>query len=167
MFMLHIKTFLFIFIIGILTTGTAHAEQPNDADALEDISEGKVVWDITTQNPKKLLVYLNVIQQTYDDLVRQDVKPDMVFTFRGPVLKLISTQPLDLDNGNQTEHEEALDLLKNMSQRPGVKMESCSVAARLMGIDNETIIPEVKPVGNTFVSLIGYQHKGYALIPIY
>lgn len=165
--MLYIKSFLIIFVAGILTTGMAHAEHPNDADALENISEGKVVWDITTQNPKRLLVYLNVIQQTYDDLVRQDVKPDMVFTFRGPVLKLISTQPLDLDLEDEAAHEEAIELLKAMRQKPGVKMESCSLAARLMGIDNETIIPEVKPVGNTFVSLIGYQHKGYALIPIY
>ena len=163
----YIKSFLIIFVAGILTTGMAYAEHPNDADALENINKGKVVWDITTKNPKKLLVYLNVIQQTYEDLVRQDVKPDMVFTFRGPVLKLISTQPLDLDLEDEAAHEEALELLKAMGQKPGVKMESCSVATRLMGIDNETIIPEVKPVGNTFVSLIGYQHKGYALIPIY
>ncbi len=46
-------------------------------------------------------------------------------------------------------------------------MESCSIATKLMGVDNVTFIPYVKPVGNTFVSLIGYQKKGYALIPIY
>lgn len=163
--MIHIRAFKIFFIASCLMLGMVQAEQPDDADALNNISEGKVVWDITTGSPKKLLVYLNVIQQTYDDLMRQNVKPEMIFTFRGPVLKLISTPPSDLEE--ETAHKEALDLLRVMSQRPGVKMESCSVATRLMGIDNETIIPEVKPVGNTFVSLIGYQHKGYALIPIY
>lgn len=163
--MIHIRAFKVFFITSCLMLGMVQAEQPDDADALNNISEGKVVWDITTGSPKKLLVYLNVIQQTYDDLMRQNVKPEMIFTFRGPVLKLISTPPSDLEE--ETAHKEALDLLRVMSQRPGVNMESCSVATRLMGIDNETIIPEVKPVGNTFVSLIGYQHKGYALIPIY
>jgi hypothetical protein len=82
-------------------------------------------------------------------------------------VKLISSQPLDLPLDEEEAHEKVLDQLREFSKRPGVKMESRSVAARLLGIGNDTIIPEVKPVGNTFVSLIGYQKKGYALIPIY
>ena len=110
---------------------------------------------------------MKVIEETYDDLVRQDVKPDMIFTFHGPVVKLISSQSLDLALDEEEAHEELLDRLRKLSKKPGVKMESCSVAARLLGIDNDTIMSEVKPVGNTFVSLMGYQNKGYALIPIY
>ena len=121
----------------------------------------------TVGSPIKLLLLMKVIEETYDDLVRQDVKPDMVFAFHGPVLKLISSEPLDLPLDEEEAHEEVLDLLREFSQKPGVKMESCSIAARLLSIDNDTIMPEVKPVGNTFVSLIGYQKKGYALIPIY
>lgn len=45
-------------------------------------------------------------------------------------------------------------------------MESCSISTRLLDIDNESIIPGIKPVGNTFVSQIGYQKKAYAVIPI-
>ena len=157
-------------IIGFLVlhvSSLVYAEKPTDADALRDINEGKVVWDVTVGSPIKLLLLMKVIEETYDDLVRQDVKPDMIFTFHGPVVKLISSEPLDLTLDEEEAHEEVLDLLRKFSQKPGVKMESCSVAARLLGIDNDTIMPEVKPVGNTFVSLIGYQKKGYALIPIY
>jgi len=107
-----------------------------------------------------------VIDETYQDLVKQDVTPDMVFTFHGRVLRLLSSQPLELDLDEEVALEELLALIQTMSKKPGVKMEACSVASRILGIDNSTIIPEVKPVGNTFVSLIGYQQKGYALIPI-
>lgn len=164
------KKKLIMIIIGFLVlhvSSLVYAERPTDADALRDINEGKVVWDVTVGSPIKLLLLMKVIEETYDDLVRQDVKPDMIFTFHGPVVKLISSEPLDLPLDEEEAHEEVLDLLRKFSQKPGVKMESCSVAARLLGIDNDTIMPEVKPVGNTFVSLIGYQKKGYALIPIY
>jgi len=158
---------IIIGFLGLLVSYLVNAEKPTDGDALRDVNEGKVVWDVTVGSPSKLLLLMKVIEETYDDLIRQDVKPDMIFTFHGPVVKLISSQPLDLPLDEEEAHEKVLDQLREFSKKPGVKMESCSVAARLLGIGNDTIIPEVKPVGNTFVSLIGYQKKEYALIPIY
>ena len=150
----------------VLLSGAVYAEKPSDEDALRGLSEGKVIWDVTVSDPGRLLFLMRVIEETYEDLVRQNVKPDMIFTFHGRVLKLISTEPLDLSIDEEQAQEELLQLIENFGKRPGVKMESCSVAARFLGIGNDTIIPQVKPVGNTFVSLIGYQQKGYALIPI-
>ncbi len=168
-YLMFIKNRIFI-LIGILflfASNLAIAEKPSDVDALGNINEGKVVWDITVGNPIKLSLMLKVIEETYDDLVRQNVKPDMVFAFHGPVMKLITTESPDLALDEEEAHEVILELLTDFSKKPGVKMESCSIAARLLNIDNDTIITEVKPVGNTFVSLIGYQKQGYALIPIY
>ena len=158
-------TTLYLLVLALLTS-SAYAEKPNDADALAGIETGKVVWDVTLSKPSRLLFVMKVIEETYDDLVKQDVTPDMVFTFHGPVLKLLSSQQMELDLDEETAHEELLELIQRLRKKPGIKMESCSVAARFLKIDNATIIPEVKPVGNTFVSLIGYQQKGYALIPI-
>ncbi len=157
---------LFHILLILLLVSNAQADKPSDADALEGIDTGKVIWDVTLSNPSRLLFVMKVINETYEDLVQQNVTPDMVFTFHGRVLKLLSSQPLELDLDEELALEELLVLIKDMSQKPGVKMESCSVASRILGIDNSSIISEVKPVGNTFVSLIGYQQKGYALIPI-
>ena len=157
-------------IIGFLVlhvSSLVYAEKPTDADALRDINEGKVVWDVNVGSPGKLLKLLKVMEETYDDLVRQGANPDMILAFRGPVVKLISSESLDLPLDEEEAHEEVLNLLRTFRQKPGVKMESCSVSTRMLGIDDDTIMAEVKPVGNTFVSLIGYQKKGYALIPIY
>ncbi len=150
----------------MLCTNGVYAEKPSDADALKGINEGNVIWDVTVGSPSKLLFLLKVIEETYDDLERQNVKPDMVFLFHGPAMKLISTNPLDLPLDEEEAHEEVLELIKKMSKLSGVKMESCSIAARILDIDNDTIISGIKPVGNTFVSQIGYQKKGYAMIPI-
>ena len=161
-----VAKFIILFFFCASLMQSAAADKPNDADALEGIETGKVVWDVTLSNPSRLLFVMKVIDETYGDLERQGVTPDMVFTFHGRVLKLLSSQPIELDLDEEAAHEELLVLIDQMSKKPGVKMESCSVAARVLGIDNKTIVPAVKPVGNTFVSLIGYQQKGYALIPI-
>lgn len=163
---LYQRFLLQILIVSLGITNVSYADKPHDAAALNNINEGKVVWDVTVGNPNKLLVVLNVIKQTYDDLKNQNVSPEMVFAFRGPVLRLLSSEseiPLDQEQAR----EQVIAVLQELSQKPGVKMESCSIASRLMGINNESYISEVEPVGNTFVSLIGYQKQGYALIPIY
>ncbi len=157
---------LFRILLILLLINNAYADKPNDADALEGIETGKVIWDVTLSKPSRLLFVMKVIDETYQDLVKQDVTPDMVFTFHGRVLNLLSSQPLELDLDEEVALEELLVLIQTLSNKPGVKMESCSVASRILGIDNSTIISAVKPVGNTFVSMIGYQQKGYALIPI-
>ncbi len=157
---------LFSLLLLILISPLTFADKPDDADALKGIDTGKVVWDVTLSKPGRLLFVMKVIEETYQDLIRQNVTPDMVFAFRGGVLRLLSSQPLELDEDAKVARDELLTLIKNMSKKPGIKMESCSLATRVLGIDNSTIIREVKPVGNTFVSLIGYQQQGYALIPI-
>ena len=48
----------------------------------------------------------------------------------------------------------------------GVKFEVCEVSTRLLKVDNATVLPTAKVVANTFISLIGYENRGYAIVPI-
>ena len=151
----------------LLMPAFALAKKPDDAHALSGVKIGKVAWDVTVGSPAKLLMYLGVIEETYDDLKRQGVEPDMVFTFHGPVLNLISTNHTDVPLDQEADYERVAEKLKDLLARPGVRMEACSVATRLMGLDSDKFLDGIHYVGNTFVSQIGYQAKGYALIPIY
>ena len=49
----------------------------------------------------------------------------------------------------------------------GIKFEICLIAVDLLGVDRASILPEIKHVGNGWISLVGYQHKGYGLVPVY
>ena len=159
---------LFVGLTFLLKPALMHADQrPSDSAALEGVTSGKVVWDINMGDPRKLSLYLKVIQETYDDLVRQGVTPDMIFAFRGRSVLLISTEREGIPLEQHIYLDEVAELLKDLSKRPGVRMEACSVACRLFGIKTETLLPRITAVGNTFVSLIGYQAKGYSVIPIY
>jgi predicted peroxiredoxin len=142
------------------------SQEINDADALENIKTGKVVWDIAIDNPKKLALYLSVIKETYDGLVKQNVKSEMIFTFRSGSVKLISSNREKVPLEDHDELDKVHQLLNELQKKDGVKMESCSIATRLQNIDNKTILTGIKPVGNTFISIIGYTARGYAVIPI-
>ncbi|MCF8004335.1 MAG: DsrE family protein [Chromatiaceae bacterium] len=152
---------------GTLTLAAdAPDTKPDDSRALASVETGKVAWDINVGNPEKLSLYLKVMDETYEDLKRQGVEPEMVFTFRGPSLQLISTQHTDVPLDQEQHYEAVAELIKTLQAKPNVHMEACSVAARLFKIDPGTLLSGIDFVGNTFVSQIGYQSKGYAMIPI-
>jgi intracellular sulfur oxidation DsrE/DsrF family protein len=146
-----------------------YAEEPpraNDSYALAGVEVGKVAFDITPGDPKKLLLFLKVIAQTHADLIRQAVTPDMILVFHGAAVKLLSTQHAE---GLALDEEEAIkniaELLADLKQK-GVRIEACSIATNLFNVPNDSLLPGIELVGNTFVSQIGYQAKGYAIIPI-
>lgn len=136
---------------------------PNDSESLEGVTVGKGFFDINISvdagSPEaaqgKLALYLDVIKQTYEGLEDQNVTADIIVAFRGMAVTLITTSTSDEVKGLIAE----LDSL-------GVKFEACNVATSLFEVDNSTILQEVKVVGNTFISAIGYQAKGYSPILI-
>jgi len=161
-------SFHYLLLLSLLAfaPNKGFSQDINDADALANVNVGKVVWDITADNPKKLALFLSVIKETYEGLIKQNVKPDMIFTFHGGVVKLISTNREKVPLEDHDELDKVHQLLNELQKKEGVKMESCSIATRLFSVDNKTILEGIKPVGNTFISIIGYNTKGYAVIPI-
>ncbi|MDK9719913.1 MAG: DsrE family protein [Rhodospirillales bacterium] len=156
-----------ITMIFLLAAGPAVAGgRPDDASALKGVKHAKAVWDISMSNPETLALYLTVVRETYDDLVRQKVKPEMVLAVHGAPVKYLREKREDLpfEIGNAVDKINAV--LDDLAGRPGVRVEVCSVANRLLGVDNSSIKPNFHVVGNTWVSLIGYQAQGYSVIPI-
>jgi len=161
-----IISYLIATILFALSSAVLATDPPDDRDALQGVKTGKVILDINMTEPKKMTLYLDVIKQTVDDLVRQNVEPDVILAFRGLSVRLIS------ENRDQMEltdfdHLDKIEAQLKELQRKGVRMEACSVATRLFQVDNNSLLSGIKPVGNTFVSLTGYQAQGYANIPIY
>jgi intracellular sulfur oxidation DsrE/DsrF family protein len=144
----------------------AFADKPNDTRALKGVETGKVIFDINMTDAKKMTLYLSVIRETVDDLRRQGVTPDVILAFRGKSVLLISKDRDQMEVADFEHLDKIAAQLADLRDQ-GVHMEACSVATRGSGIDNESLLDGIEPVGNTFVSLTGYQAQGYANIPIY
>ena len=161
------KQVFFSLLLGLLVSTSVYAaSKPDDADALMGVTEGKVLFDINMADAKKMTLYLMVIRETVEDLKRQGVKPDVILAFRGLSVRLISKDREQMEL-TDFDHLDKISAQLADLQKQGVRMEACSVATRLFRIDNGTLLDGIKPVGNTFVSLTGYQAQGYANIPIY
>jgi intracellular sulfur oxidation DsrE/DsrF family protein len=112
-----------------------------------------------------LLKQLEVIEETRQSLIKQGVKPDFVITFRGPATKLVQTDQSQIaaeDRENATKVAEKVSALK--TAKGVTSMEQCAIAVRLAGTKPENVLPAIKVVGNGFISLMGYQAKGYGYI---
>jgi intracellular sulfur oxidation DsrE/DsrF family protein len=160
------RTLATLILALALLPGAALAGKPNDAHALEGVTSGKIAWDINMADAKKMRLYLQVIEETYGDLERQGVAPDMILTFRGPSVRLITTDHSQVSAEQKAHHAAVAEQLEALMAKPDVRVEACSVATRLTGVDAADLLPGIEHVGNTFVSQIGYQAKGYAIIPI-
>lgn len=143
----------------------AYSSQYDDSVALDGVHNPKTLFDINLTTAKKLELYLEVIKKTYDDISRQGHKPDMILAFRGGAVRLINSETWSFSEEDQLSLKKSAILIDDLVQL-GIKVEACSIATNLFKIDNSTLLPGIKVVGNTFVSLTGYQNKGYALVPI-
>ena len=158
-----------LFILTFVTffaSVTAHGEE---YDVLRDVKSVRAVFDFRSGNPKSVALHLDLILQTAADKGIKEVtqqEPEFVLVFLGPSVKLISTQ---VEAFSPEEKETLSQIATTVSEmsKAGIGLEICLVAAHMLGVDPATVLPEIKQVNNGLISLIGYQAKGYSLIPVY
>jgi intracellular sulfur oxidation DsrE/DsrF family protein len=92
--------------------------------------------------------------------------PEFVVVFIGPSVKLVSKDREGFSPDEQKLLDEIAGVVSEMS-RDGIRLEICLFAAHVFGVDPEAVLPEIKHVGNGWISLIGYQASGYSLVPVY
>ncbi|MBI5056522.1 MAG: DsrE family protein [Nitrospirae bacterium] len=144
----------------------AQAAEPDDADSLKGLKEGKVIFEAGIGDPENLFLYLSVIKDTHDSMLKQGVKPVMIVQIHGGAVPLVSKKR----EGMPPERQKKLDDIAKMITELrgiGVDFEVCALAARLLKVDYNDILSGIKLVGNGWVSLVGYQNKGYAIVPFH
>jgi len=138
----------------------------NDASALAGLKEGKGVFLVDTDSPEKVALYLEIIQGTYQSMTQQQVKPDFIVLFIGPTVRFLSTVPFaELSKSGEALTSIAASL--KALDKLGVRLEICAIATDFFKVPNDKLLPELEIIGNGFNSLIGYQNKGYGLVPIF
>ncbi len=154
-------SFTFVALLG----GAAAAQTATDRDALAGIKEVKAAFDITEGDAKALLNRLEVIDETRQSLINQGVKPHFVLAFRGPATKLVQTDVAHIKAEDRDAAAKIAARLAAMRAADGVdSIEQCSVAVRQQKTRAEDVIPAVKVVGNSWISLMSYQSRGYSYI---
>jgi intracellular sulfur oxidation DsrE/DsrF family protein len=146
----------------LMSTGAIAAD---DTAALAGLKEVKVGFDLKEGDGRLLLNRLEIIDETRRSLIQQGIKPRFVIAFRGPATKLVQTDSTLIRLEDREMATRIAAKIKQMNASSGIEgFEQCAVAAREQGTNVETVLPEIRVVGNGFISLMAYQAKGYAYI---
>lgn len=157
-------TVLLCALVLLPSTGLA-GSMPDDKAALAGLKDVKVAFDITTGEAKKLLNQLNVIDETRQSLINQGVTPHFVLAFRGPATILVQTDQQKIKPEDRETAAKIAAKLKQLRAASGVdSLEQCNVAVRQQEVKTENVLPELTVVGNSWISLMAYQTKGYGYI---
>ncbi len=158
------KAVCFALLAGALNVAGA-AGAADDRQALQGVSEGRIAFDLKDGEGRALLARLDIIEETRQSLIQQGVTPHFILAFRGPATRLVQT---DQDKIKPEDRELAAKVaakIREMSAARGVDgFEQCSLAARQQGTSTDKVLPQIRVVGNGFISLMAYQAKGYAYI---
>lgn len=163
-----IKTFavLMFSAFWLLPVATQAAELNNKA-ALQGLKEVHAIYDIRKADPKAMLSYLKGIETNHTNLLKENVKPHLRIIFISTAVLFITTKPNDTI---EMEHGETLKAIATQIQRLidlGVDMEVCAAATKYFKVDNDTLLPGIKPVRSGFIALMGWQVQGYGLVTVY
>jgi len=144
----------------------AGAAPLGDAAALRGQHDAKGIFMIDLNNPGKLAHALKVIEKTDTGLAKQNVKRHLVVVIIGPAVAFVTKDRRGIPYMEQPAVAQVQAALGKLGAM-GVRLEACGVALKGMDLAPDDVISTVHPVGNGYISAIGYQAQGYQLVPIY
>lgn len=156
------RLLLFTCLLFVPINLVSAAEFNND-DALQGLTATRAVFDINQGNPNILVLRLQLIKKTYQQLHSAGKNPEFVLTFRGKASHFLTTGETYIDQEDREKKLQIEELLRSLSLF-GFPLEQCSIAAALAKINTDDFLPYINVVANGYTSLIGYQNQGYALI---
>ena len=150
-------------LLAFLTTPAIASEYA----ALKGVKGVNTVFDVTQASPKVANIIFWAVRDVYqnESVSTLPNPPNTVVVFHGPAVKLISTDRKGFKPEEVAEVDKFADTIRQM-KKDGVTFEICDYAAKVMGVDPATIMPEIDHVGNGFISVAGYQAQGYAVVRI-
>lgn len=141
--------------------------QPISSFALDDklafsgLTSTRAIYDVRSNDEKKLQFIFKVIRDTYDGATQQGVKQTTIVSMRGPTVRLLVRER----QGDKILQQETVGLINELTERD-IRLEACGYALNLFGLEPEDLYAGVHAVGNSLNSVIGYQTRGYALVPM-
>ncbi len=156
-----ISIVVFLLVLSSLSLASAQ-----EYEAMKGVDSANVFFDMRDGIPKIAAVHMKLIHDTYEQLLAMKKKPVFVVVFMGSAVKLISSNRSEFSPEEHKCLDEMADTITKMSQA-GIRFEVCLAAVNLLGVDPASIQSEIKHVANGWISEIGYQARGYQLVPVY
>lgn len=156
--------FLSIFLVG----GIAGSGAAGEYEALKGVNSTKTIFDFRDGNTGTVLIHAQLIHQTYQDQAIRSVskEPEFVVVFMDMSVVLLSKNR-DKYSSEEKKQLEELDKTITAMAEDGIRLEICEFAMNALGVNPESVSPEIIRVGNGWIASLGYQQRGYSVVPAY
>ena len=150
---------------GVLISPTAQATSDSAYASLQGIESTAGVFEVREAQPKKLLLYLRIIQMVSNDsdLLATTGRPKLAIVFSGQAVSHLSVSRV-ITEDNQQFYRDLDEAIRELIA-DGATVEFCRGAARVLGLIPESAVEVSAEINNAWVSVMGYQRQGYAYIP--
>lgn len=155
----------FIFcLVGVFNV-SASAQQ---YEALQGVQTVKTIFDFRDGDTETALIHLKLVHDTYKDQAIRAIsqKPEFVVVFMDVSVLLLSSNRDTFSAEEKTRLEEFDKIISAMA-KDGIRLEVCMVAVNILGVKPESIAPEIQRVDNGWIASLGYQQKGYSMVPAF
>jgi hypothetical protein len=85
--------------------------------------------------------------------------------FRGPATKYITRGTGYVSPEHYTIKKEIQGWIAQFHEN-GFSLEQCAIAARAQKVSYGDVLPQITVIQNGYISIVAYQNKGYALLPM-
>ena len=160
------KVFMVSLIVIFLALFSVSTTSAGQHDALKGVNSVNAIFDMRDGVPQTAVIHLNLILDTYNELKTMKKNPAFTVVFMASAVKLISTDHSGFSAEDQKFLREIPGIISKMTEA-GIRVEVCVFAVNVFGVDVSTILKEIERVDNGWISEIGYQARGYTLVPVY
>ena len=133
--------------------------------ALKGLSTSNIYFDVSLNEAQKLAFRMDLVQRTIQQIQEAGLSVSVVIGFRGGASRFITRDDHYVLEDDLSSKKKIQEWVKVFTAQ-GVMIEQCSIAAELYDIKPDDFLPEITIVKNGYVSLIGYQSQGYAVVPM-
>ena len=161
------KTFLLVtllFAVFILPQAAVSKDQ-GDIMALSDLATLKVYFDVKADSAGKLEKRFQWIHDTYEQATQKGLKVAIVIGIRSQASFFVTRGDEYVDEEDILIKGKIEKWLKRFAAME-IPLEQCGISAKLFDIERDEFLPEMTVVKNSYISIAGYQNKGYAYVPM-
>ena len=130
------------------------------------ITEARVVWDFTVGEPDKFVMRLGDVRDTMNAFEERGMKTRFAMIVRGPASKLVTKAPPSQPTPQLDAAAQRIAPLLAEIEGRGVLVEQCGTALDRQGVSREDLLPFVRVIHNSYVSIVDYEMQGYAYVPV-
>ena len=156
---------LLLVALSALVAGCVSVTATKSVDTPSSSTEAKVAFDVTSGNPMVVMKTLETIELTRKQLIASGVTPHIVVGFRGEASYYTQTNLSMVKEADRSDALKIAAAIRGLKRASGVEaIEQCNIPLEPRKLKTADIMPEVKLVPNGWISLVGYQQRGYAYI---